>query len=157
MRKFKKFLEKLINNKTFHIILTITMIIAIIIIALIIMLRYSIKGEDQIPFDISKIEVISSAGGENIEDEQNTDRWNINVSQNNDFYIYLEKNKDFKERKQEVISSVLIENIQIEKVSENGENKIYKPDAESPKELFKNTYGKPVVTFKSTSNSSVSE
>ena len=50
---------------------------------------------------------------------------NQNVIQNNDIYIYIEKNDDNK--KQETIKSVKLENITIAEKPEVGEMKIYKP------------------------------
>ena len=136
MRKFKKALKNLVNNKIFHITVIAIIIIAIIAFAVVVILKYEAEGEKELPFEISKINVISSSSGESIEGEA---RWNLNISQNNDFYIYVEKNNDYKGRQEEVISSIQIENFEIEKQKDVGENKIYKPDAVSEKELFKNS------------------
>ena len=139
MRKFKKALKKLIDSKAFHISIISIIIIALIAVAVVIILRYNVEGEKEIPFEISKINVISSSSGEEMENVAEPARWNLNISQNNDFYIYIEKNQNYKGRKEEVIQSIDIENFEINRQKEVGEIKLYKPDPESEKELFKNT------------------
>ena len=59
------------------------------------------------PFKLSKISLISSQEGI---DKQATDtKWAFDVSQNNDVYIYIEKNNSYS--KTEAIKSVKIENV----------------------------------------------
>ena len=86
-------------------------------------LRYQVKGESNIPFEITKISIAQST--EKIDNENTEEKWNFNVNQNNDIYIYVKKNSEY--RKTEIIESVKIDNIIINKTNEIGETKIYKP------------------------------
>ncbi len=139
MKEFRRWLRGLVKTKIFHIIIILAIIIFLIFIAYINIVKYDTEGEKQMPFEVSKISVISSVEGENIEGENPQQvRWNMNISQNNDFYIYIEKNDKYNGRQEEAISSVEIDNFEINKEKNVGENKIYKPDETSEKEIFKN-------------------
>lgn len=126
-------LRDITRKKYFHIIVIIV-IFAVILFALgIIVLKYSVEGETNMPFQLSKISVISSSEGL---DKQATDtRWAFDVYQSNDVFLYIDKNDGY--GKTEAIKSVEINNIQIEgKKKEN--IKIYKPDEQEEKLVFKN-------------------
>ena len=95
-------------------------------------LRYNVEGEKNMPFELSKIAIISSQEG--IDDGQTDTRWSFDVHQANDLYLYIEKNNEYD--KTEIIKSININNFQIE--TENKDNvKIYKPDTEEENVLFK--------------------
>ena len=114
--------------KSCIIAIVITIIIAGVIIYF---LRYEIVGETNMPFDLSKITIISLVGGKDKEDEEN--KWNIYVEQNNDIYLYIKKNEGYK--KTEIIDSILINNFNID----NEENvNIYRPN-ESSIDIFNNS------------------
>ena len=125
--------EKLINNKYFHICVIIVIILTMLFGVGIAILKYNVEGEKNMPFQLTKISVISSSEGL---DKQATDtKWAFDLYQTNDIYLYIDKNKNY--GKTEAIKSILIDNIQIE--SKNKENiKIYKPDAQEEKLIFKN-------------------
>lgn len=127
-------MEQSIGKKIFHICMIGAIILVILLVVGILVLHYQFEGETNLPFEVSKIVIISSVDGNNNPNEENL--WNITVNQNNDVYMYIDKNKDY--NKTEVIDSIVIDNIQINKEVQNGEIHIYKP-AESDKELFKNT------------------
>ena len=112
-----------INKKIFHVIMIIVLISVILSIGGILILRYQVEGESNMPFKIKKISIIESVEGtENI---GTPEKWNLNVNQNNDIYIYLEKNSNY--GKTEIIQNVQIRNININKQNEIGDKKIYKP------------------------------
>ena len=127
-------MEQSIGKKIFHICMIIGIIAAILIGVWILTLVYQVEGETNLPFEISKIAVISSVNGKDNKDEANV--WNITVNQNNDMYIYIDKNKDY--NKTEVIDTITIDNIAINKEIQKGETHVYKP-AELDGELFQNT------------------
>lgn len=109
--------------KILNICIICIIIIAIIFTAVMLILNYDEKGETNMPFKVSKISIVSTVNGQDVE---NSDaKWDINVIQNNDVYIYIEKNDEYK--KQETIKSVKLENITIAEKPEIGEIKIYKP------------------------------
>ncbi|MBR3249949.1 MAG: hypothetical protein IKF83_04595 [Clostridia bacterium] len=127
-------MEQSLGKKIFHICMIIAIIVAIFLGVGILMLRYQTKGETNLPFEISKIAIISSVDGINNPNAESP--WNITVNQNNDVYLYIDKNKDY--NKTEAIDTIIIDNISINKEVQKGEIHIYKP-AQSDKELFQNT------------------
>ena len=122
------------SRKVLNICAVLVIIVAIVFIAMMFVLHYDVNGETNMPFSISKISIISTVDGQDV--ENNEYRWDINAIQNNDIYIYVEKNNEY--RKQELISSVKIENIKIKKEPIIGKIKIYKPTAQSDTAIFKN-------------------
>lgn len=112
-----------INEKIFHIIIIIVMIFVVLSVAGIMVLRYHVEGEANMPFHITKILIVESAEG--ISNEGTTEKWNLNVNQNNDIFIYLEKNSNY--GKTEIINDVQINNFNINKSNQIGEIKLYKP------------------------------
>ena len=126
---YKKSTQKIINR-----IIFIVIIFAILCGIGIYILKYEVQGETNIPFEITKIAIAQSVHG--IEGEGHQEKWNFNVSENNDIYIYLEKNSRY--NKTEIIKNVTINNIKINKTDSIGETKIYKP-VEDEKVMFKNT------------------
>lgn len=111
-----------INKKIIHVIAVIVIIFVILFVSGIFILRYQVEGESNLPFTITKISIIQTVEG--IENENTGDKWNFNVNENNDIYIYLEKNSEY--NKTEIIESVTINNFSIERVNEAGTSKIYK-------------------------------
>ncbi len=103
-----------------YIAIFVIAIIAIVIVS--IMVKYSVEGENNMPFEISKIMVISTAGGTQKENSQRT--WELNLMQSNDIYIDIIKNKNY--RKEEIIDKIIIDNFQIEEVPKTGKIKIYR-------------------------------
>lgn len=111
-----------LSKKIFHICMIIIIIVAIAFTALILVLGYRENGETNMPFNLSKMTIISTIDGKDIEDNEH--RWNLDVTQNNDIYMYISKNDNYK--KTETIKNITINNIQIEN-PEIGEITIYKP------------------------------
>lgn len=113
-----------VGKKIFHVCMIAVIIIAILTVSAILILRYQVVGETNLPFELTKISIVSSTGGKNNEDA--TNKWNINVAQNNDIYLYIAKNNNF--GKTTIIESVTIENFSIQKNNEF-ETNIYKPSS----------------------------
>jgi len=120
--------------KALHISIIVLIIVAIGFTAIMLILRYDEKGEENMPFDISKISVISSINAQDLEDEKNL--WNKSVGQDNDIYIYIEKNKNYS--KTETIEKIVLDNFKIDKEPQKGQIVIYRP-CNNEKELFENT------------------
>ena len=126
-------IKEITNKKSFHIVMMIIIITIILFVTGIIILRYSVEGETNMPFELSKISVISSSEG--IDKETSDTKWAFDIYQSNDIYLYISKNKNYP--KSEIIKSISIENINIE--SEDGKNiKIYKPANGAENVIFKN-------------------
>ena len=128
-------IKKIINTKQFHICMLILIIVSIIFVAGVISLKYNIEGENNLPFELSKITVISGIEGKDNEDIVN--KWNLTVNQNNDIYLYIKKNENYKST--EVIQNITLNNFTQEEASKIGEKKLYKPDANIDSIIFKNT------------------
>ena len=123
----------LMNTKAFHLCVVIIIIAIILFVLGIILLKYSVEGETNLPFNIKKLIIISSAEG--IDKISEGNRWAFDINQNNDIYIYIEKNKNY--GREEIIKSILIDSITIEK--ENKENiKFYRPNTEETGGVFSN-------------------
>lgn len=122
------------NKKYFHIVMLIFIITSILFITGMMILKYNVEGESNMPFKLSKISVVSSSGG--IDRDLGEAKWEFNVYQSNDIYIYISKNKNY--QKTETIKSVNIENIKIDP-EDNKNIKIYRPDDKEEKVIFKNT------------------
>ena len=86
-------IRRLLNTKEFHIGMVIFIIVIILFIAGVISLKYNVEGEANLPFELSKISIISSVEGTDNEDAQN--KWNLTVNQNNDIYLYIKKNDNY--------------------------------------------------------------
>ena len=129
----KEKIKNIIQHKAFHISIIISIIVILLFILLVIMLRYNEIGETNMPFELSKIAIISTSEG--IDKENAENKWDFMIDQNNDIYLYIDKNNDY--TKTEIIQSVVLNNFSFEKQSELGEVFLYKPDAESENLIFK--------------------
>ena len=116
-------LNKLILKSAYVVII----VLIIAIIALLI-LKYEVEGEKNMPFKLSSIIVVSNAEG--YQEKQNKDyAWDVEIYQINDIYLNIEKNKNYKET--EAIKSVIIENINIDKQPQVGRLEFYRPGSDS--------------------------
>ena len=132
--KMRERIRTMMNKKAFHIVVIIVIIAAILFFLGITILKYNVEGETNMPITLTKISVISSSEG--IDKEAGEDRWAFDINQNNDLYIYLEKNKNYE--KEELLEAVSIENIHLEKMPQKGQIMFYKPDAEATNGFFVN-------------------
>ena len=129
--------------KFIGIILVVAIIIAIAVFKVI---KYEVEGEKNMPFQLGKIIVISSATINSAEEnntaqtaedgtvkEENAEQqiekfiWNENVIQTNDVYVYIDKNENNKE--EQLIKNVKIENIQFLKNVNIGKIQVYMPSS----------------------------
>lgn len=110
---------------------TIKLCVAVTIFAIIIllvattMIRYQVEGDKNMPFNLSKIIVVSTAEGTETKGKK---KWNFDVYQNNDIYIYIDKNERY-HGEDKTIKSVKIENINITKEPTKGKVKVYMPNS----------------------------
>ncbi len=126
-------LRDLKSKKYFNRIMVMIVVVAVFFILGIVMLRYSVEGETNMPFELSKISIISSSEG--IDKEAINTKWAFDVYQSNDVFLYIDKNNEY--YKTEAIRSVSIENIQIDG-KQKDKIKIYEPDGQEEKLIFKN-------------------
>lgn len=121
------------NRKYINIAMVIIIVAIILFILGIVVLRYQVEGETNMPFSLSKISVISSSEG--IDKETTDTKWAFDVFQSNDVFLYIDKNNGY--GKTEAIKSVTINNMQVE-ANKKEAIKIYKPDEQEENLIFKN-------------------
>lgn len=120
-------------KKVLNICIIFTIIVAIGFTALMLILRYIEDGEQNMPFEVTKITIVSTNDAQNVEDKEN--RWNENVIQNNDIYIDIKKNESFPKKR--IINKVHIDNLVVNKKPQEGTVNFYKP-SKSDVKTFEN-------------------
>ena len=135
--------------------MVMSIILLIIFVVALISLKYNVEGEGNPPFTLSKISIISNVEGTDANDEQN--KWNLAVNQNNDIYLYIKKNSDYKYT--ETISSVVLDNFKINQEPKVGKIKLLKPDTNIDSVIFKNSSENEVdrIEYKGDIDSSIKE
>lgn len=120
-------ISELKGKKIVHICVILGIIVLILIIAGIIMLRYQVEGETNLPFELSKMIVVSTAESNEIEAVADT-KWNFSVNQYNDIYLEIQKNDEY--TKNTNIKNITFENFVIEKNSGAENIKLYRANSE---------------------------
>lgn len=113
------------NKEKIKACIAVGVLILAIAITGIISMKYTVEGEKNPPFKLSKITVVSTAEG--VENEGASEKWNFTIYQNNDVYFSIEKNEEYNDN--EIIEDVSVENIQITKVPQTGEIKTFMPNS----------------------------
>lgn len=108
-------------EKKRKIIALIVLLVVLLMVSIVIIL-YEIKGEFHMTYKLSKIIIVSTAEGREKEEESDK-KWNLSVDQDNDIYIYLDKNDD----SDKLIESVTIENFEITNSPKKGKIEYYMP------------------------------
>lgn len=121
-------------KKVLHICIILTILVAIGFVALVIILRYDENGESNMPFEVSKITVISTSDAQDVEDSEN--RWNERILQNNDIYIDIKKNDNYD--KTEIIEKIVLNNFKVIEEPLKGGLVIYRPSTNELK-TFENS------------------
>ncbi len=105
-------------------------IVALIILAVLLLfvgiaiIVYEFKGEFNMSYKLSKIIVVSTAEGRE-KSEESDKKWNLSIDQDNDIYVYIDKNGDT----DKLIESVTIENIEVVNSPKIGTIEYYMPRA----------------------------
>lgn len=120
-------ISELKGKKIVHICVILGIIVLILIIAGIIMLRYQVEGETNLPFELSKMIVVSTTESNEIEAVADT-KWNFSVNQYNDIYLEIQKNDEY--TKNINIKNITFENFVIEKNSGAENIKLYRANSE---------------------------
>ena len=120
----------------------IIIIVSILFALGIVILKYHVEGETNMPFELSKIAVISNSEG--IDKQATNTKWAFDIYQSNDIFLYIDKNSAY--GKTEAIKTVVIDNIQIE-ANKKDNIKLYKPDEKEEKSIFKNQEENEIKTL----------
>lgn len=119
------------ENSKFKKIIKTNILIFIIVLAIavigVIILKYHVEGEQNMPFDLSEILVVSTAEGYQ-NDNSNKVNWDVELYQTNDVYLNIKKNKNYKDT--EIIKNIEIKNINIEEKPLVGDISIYLPSSQ---------------------------
>lgn len=118
-------LNSLLKKKEVHFYIFIVSISIALIIVGILMFRYHIEGERNLPFNLKKIGLISTA--EAIYNKSNNEELTAELMAKNNIYFYIEKNSNY--HKEEIIKKVLFSNFNITSKNDKGIVKIYRPSA----------------------------
>lgn len=118
-------MDKEKKKQTIKLCVAITVFAIIILLVGISMIRYQVEGDKNMPFNLSKIIIVSTAEGQETEGKK---KWNFKVYQNNDVYIYIDKNENYV-GKEKTIKNVKIENINITKAPTKGKINTYMPNS----------------------------
>ena len=114
------------KKKVIKISLFILVIVIIISVICILLMKYNVEGETNLPYELEEILIISSADANEIENGEK--RWNLDILQNNDIYIEIKKNNKYSGN--EELKKVTIQNINYLSQPQTGEPHIYKPSSE---------------------------
>lgn len=113
------------KQKSKKIYISIALVVIVIILAVVgsKLLQYSEEGEQNLPFKIEKMTIISSADGKGIEGTEN--RWDFEIIQNND--VYFEINEIKNETRTDSFKKITLQNFNIIENPQIGEIKFYHP------------------------------
>lgn len=121
------------KKQTIKLVLAISALVLIITFVAIMMIKYEVEGETNMPYKLSKIVVIGNATGmekeKAEEQEENKNAWDYDVYQTNIVQFYIDENKDVQKADDLLIKSVKIDNIQITKAPQKGIVKTYMPSS----------------------------
>jgi len=126
------------NNKKksiqkYLIILFLALALSVVVF---IVIKYNVEGEKNIPFNITKLMIVSSAGTEKLEINDNL--YQANIIQKNDIYLAVEKNENYK--KQDAIKKIELNNFNIIENGKIGTLKIYRTSIEEKKYNYNEKY-----------------
>lgn len=105
-------------------------IVIFVVVILGIIIKCFVKSDTNIPFQISKITVVSAVDGE--DKGKSEEKWNLNIMQNNDIHIDIANVND-----NEIIDRIIIDNFEVTKVPTKGNIHIYRPS--NGNSTFKNS------------------
>lgn len=116
------------RKQTIKLIIAITVLILLFVYVAIMMIKYEVEGETNMPFRLSKIVVIGTVEGVETESD-NKNKWNFDIYQNNDIYFYIDQSEN--DKQEELIKSVKIDNIQVVTSPQKGNIISYMPNSEA--------------------------
>lgn len=111
------------KKRIIHISIIILIVFLMILISGFLMIKYNVEGEKNLPFNLKKINIISTAESDIKQDEE--ENWHAGILQKNDIFMTLEKNENYK--KEDTIKKITLENFKITKNNENININIYRP------------------------------
>lgn len=135
--------NNLLTKRTVHLYILIWILILLIIISAFTMVRYFAKGENIVPFKISKILTVSTAQTKNLDLENNT--YTADIMEINNVYISIEKNLKYK--KDDSIKEIIIDNFKILDGSTIGDFEVYQEEKQNDKFIYKEENKKDAISY----------
>ena len=117
------------KKQTIKFTIAITIIVLILMFVGILMLKYEVEGETNMPFKLSKIVIIGTVEG--VEKKESKLKWDFDIYQNNDIHFYIDENNGAKKSDDLLIKNVKIDNIKITKTPQKGTIQQYMPNSEA--------------------------
>ena len=114
------------RKQTIKLVVAISIICLILITVGILMIKYEVEGETNMPFKLSKIIVVGTVEG--VEKNESKKKWDFSIYQNNDIHFYIDQNK--KNTQDLLIKSIKVENINVIEEPKKGTIKVYMPNSE---------------------------
>lgn len=111
--------KELIKKSIFLVFVAIMILMAVLI-----GLRYEVEGEKRLPYKLSKILLVSTVDGKANEDSENL--WNIDITQTNDIFVYIDPDG----KPKETIKEISLENFNLIKKAQKGNVQILRPTSD---------------------------
>lgn len=124
------------KKRIIHTYVVVVIVIMILLIAGLFMFKYHVEGETNLPFNLKKINIVSTAESDLNQDEEGI--WHAGILQKNDIFFTIEKNSNYK--KEEAIKKVSFENFQVTKMNENMVVEIYRPTTSASTYIYSEEY-----------------
>ena len=115
------------KKQNIKLVVAITLLVLILMFVAMTLLKYEVEGEENMPFKLSKIIIISTA--QSVDKEESKLPWDFDIYQKNDVNLYIDANEKAKNDDDLLIKSVEISNIVVEKAPEKGTVKAYMPNS----------------------------
>ena len=113
------------KKRIIHIYVVILILVMGLLISGLFMIKYSVEGEKNLPFNLKNISIISTAESDLKRDEE--ENWHAGILQKNDILIVIEKNEKYK--KEDTIKEIKIENFEVKKANDNMDISFYMPQS----------------------------
>ena len=111
------------KKQMIKLVIAITILIFVLVIVGILMIKYEVEGETNMPFKLSKGTV------EGVENGESDKKWDFSIFQNNDIHFYIDQNAEKSQNL--LIKSVKIDNIKVLEEPQKGSIKVYMPNSEA--------------------------
>ena len=108
------------KKQMIKLVIAITILIFVLVIVGILMIKYEVEGETNMPFKLSKVIVVGTVEG--VENGESDKKWDFSIFQNNDIHFYIDQNAEKSQNL--LIKSVKIDNINLKFVPKRVDVKV---------------------------------
>lgn len=144
-------MEKEAKKRVLRKYIFISFLLIAIAISILLMIKYSVEGEKNMPFQIKKIVIQSTLDAQSRESEN---LWDLGLTQNNDIYIHIEKNENI--NSEQKLKSIKINRMAITEKNEVGNILVYLPTSNKANQIYtaskENYFNKNIEYYANTSD-----